>query len=54
VLGEVVDDCRWPPLSSARLTGGPQRGGLSICLIKVADIGFLLCKDGDLFEVDLS
>jgi hypothetical protein len=28
--------------------------GLPICLIKVDDLGFLLCEDGDLFEVGLS
>jgi hypothetical protein len=40
---------RWrPPLSPMRLTGKRWRGGLPICLIKVADLGFLLCEDGDL------
>jgi hypothetical protein len=27
-----------------------RRGDLPICLIKVSDLGFLLCGDGDLLE----
>jgi hypothetical protein len=33
-----------------RSTGGRRRGGLPICLIKVADLRFLLCEDGDLSD----
>jgi hypothetical protein len=44
-------DGRWRPrLPPIRTTGERWRGGLSICLIKVADLRFLLCKDGDLPE----
>jgi hypothetical protein len=54
--GKVADDSStsvwlvWSPLPPMRSTGGQWYGGLPICLIKVADLGFLMCKDGDLHE----
>jgi hypothetical protein len=43
---------RWrSPLPPRRTTSGRWRGGVTYCLIKVADRGFLLCEDGDLPEV---
>jgi hypothetical protein len=30
--------------------GGRRHGGLRMCLLKVADLGFLLCKYGDLHK----
>jgi hypothetical protein len=48
--------CAWFVLRIATSSAGGGRpaggdvGGLPICLIKVAVLGFLLCEDGDLPE----
>jgi hypothetical protein len=56
VLGEAANDSSmglWSVAASSppmRMTGGQQRGGMPICLINMANLEFLLCKDGDLPE----